>query len=51
LWRHNTGAWPAANLSDIGANVTYFPNSVPACPFDGTAYTIDATGRVVGHSH
>ena len=51
LWRHNTGAWPAANLSDISANLNYFPAGVPACPFDGTSYTIDTTGRVVGHNH
>ena len=51
LWRHNTGAWPATNLSNIGADVNYFPEGVPACPYDGTAYTIDATGRVVGHNH
>jgi len=51
LWRHNTGAWPAANLSNIGADVSYFPEGVPVCPVDGTAYTIDSTGRAVGHNH
>src|SRR3990172_12613533 len=37
LWRRNQGAYPAANLSDIGANPTYFPSGLPLCPVDGTA--------------
>ncbi len=52
LWKHNTGSWPAATLSDIGADVSYFPEGLPTCPVDGAAYTIDAnTGRVIGHNH
>jgi general secretion pathway protein G len=52
LWKHNTGSWPAANLSDIGADLDYFPEGLPTCPVDGTAYTIDAaTGRIIGHNH
>ena len=51
LWRHNTGGWPATSLSNIGADVNYFPAGVPACPVDGSAYTIDSSGRVVGHNH
>ena len=51
LWRHNTGAWPAASLSDIGANLNYFPTGVPVCPVDGSAYSINAAGRVIGHNH
>jgi general secretion pathway protein G len=51
LWRHNTGAWPATNLLNIGGDVNYFPEGLPTCPVDGTAYTIDSSGRVVGHSH
>jgi prepilin-type N-terminal cleavage/methylation domain-containing protein len=52
LWKRNTGSLPAANLSDIGANNSYFPSGVPACPVDGTAYTIDTTtGLVNGHTH
>src|SRR5688500_11519671 len=47
MWRQNTGAWPATNLSNIGANLSYFPEGVPACPVDGMAYTIDSSGRVV----
>ena len=52
LWKRVNGTYPAANLSDIGANTTYFPSSVPVCPVDGTAYTINTTtGLVIGHTH
>ena len=51
LWFRANGSWPATNLADIGADTDYFPESVPTCPVDGTTYTIDATGKVVGHSH
>jgi type II secretory pathway pseudopilin PulG len=52
LWRRNTGSYPAANLSDIGANASYFPSGLPVCPVDATAYTIDTTsGLVTGHTH
>jgi prepilin-type N-terminal cleavage/methylation domain-containing protein len=52
LWHRNHGAWPQANLADIGADAAYFPEGLPVCPVDGTAYTIDsATHRVVGHTH
>jgi len=52
MWKHNTGFWPAANLSDIGADLNSFPEGLPTCPVDGTAYTIDSnTGLVIGHNH
>ena len=51
LWMHNTGSWPAASLSDISANASYFPTGVPTCPYDGSAYTIDSAGLVIGHNH
>ena len=51
MWMHNTGSWPATNLSDIGTDINYFPEGLPTCPVDGTTYTIDSTGRVVGHDH
>ncbi len=52
LWQHNTGSWPASDLSDIGADGNYFPEGVSSCPVDGTAYAIDAsTGLVIGHNH
>jgi type II secretory pathway pseudopilin PulG len=52
LWKRNTSSYPAANLSDIGADTSYFPSGLPACPVDGTAYIINTTtGRVTGHTH
>jgi prepilin-type N-terminal cleavage/methylation domain-containing protein len=52
LWRRNNGAYPASNLSTIGADTNYFPSGLPACPVDGSAYTIDTTsGLVTGHTH
>jgi prepilin-type N-terminal cleavage/methylation domain-containing protein len=39
----DNGAWPANNLSDIGANVNYFPDGIPVNPVDGSAYTLNAT--------
>jgi prepilin-type N-terminal cleavage/methylation domain-containing protein len=52
LWYRNKAGYPAANLSDIGADITYFPQGLPTCPVDGTAYTIDTTtGKVSGHTH
>ena len=52
LWKRANGTYPTATLSDIGANTTYFPGSVPVCPVDGTAYTINTTtGLVNGHTH
>ncbi len=52
LWRRNNGSYPVANLSNIGADTAYFPNGLPTCPVDGTAYTINTTtGRVTGHTH
>jgi len=52
LWYRNKASYPAANLSDIGADISYFPQGLPVCPVDGTAYTIDTTtGKVSGHTH
>jgi hypothetical protein len=52
LWYRNKNAWPAANLSDIGADTAYFPSGLPTCPVDGSAYTIDSTThKVSGHTH
>jgi prepilin-type N-terminal cleavage/methylation domain-containing protein len=52
LWMHNTGTWPAGNLTDVGGDTNYFPSQLPTCPVDGSSYTIDPlTGRVVGHDH
>jgi general secretion pathway protein G len=52
LWYRNKNAWPATNLSDLGADAAYFPSGLPTCPVDGSAYTIDpSTHKVVGHDH
>jgi prepilin-type N-terminal cleavage/methylation domain-containing protein len=52
LWKRNKGSYPTANLSDIGADTSYFPGGLPVCSVDGTSYTIDTTtGRVIGHTH
>jgi prepilin-type N-terminal cleavage/methylation domain-containing protein len=47
----NTGNWPAMDLSDIGADINYFPDGLPTCPVTGAPYRIDATThRVIGHA-
>lgn len=51
LWMRNNGAWPANDLSVIGANVNYFPSGLPTCPVDGSVYTLNGSGRVSGHAH
>mgnify|MGYP001795951741 FL=1 len=46
-WYFEKGAWPAVNLSDIGADPSYFPHGLPTNPTNGSAYTLDtATYRV-----
>ncbi len=46
-WYIETGTWPANDLSDIGADVNYFPDGIPTNPTNGTAYTLNAaTHRV-----
>ncbi len=52
LWFRTKGSWPATGLSDISTNTTYFPEGLPICPVDGSAYQLDAaTHRVTGHAH
>ena len=52
LWYRQKAAWPRADLSDIAADPSYFPEAVARCPVDGTAYVLDATThRVQGHTH
>jgi type II secretory pathway pseudopilin PulG len=47
----NTGNWPANDLSDIGADINYFPDGLPTCPVTGAPYRLDpTTHRVIGHS-
>jgi len=52
LWYRNRGAWPAADLSDMSKDGACFPDGLPRCPVDGSAYTLDGTThRVAGHGH
>ena len=52
LWFRNKGAWPSSDLSDIGADVSYFPDGLPRCPVDGSSYDYDSsTQQVNGHAH
>ncbi|MBU1083975.1 MAG: hypothetical protein ABIG55_04270 [Candidatus Omnitrophota bacterium] len=51
-WHFEKGYWPLKDLSDIGENNKYFPEGIPTCPVDGSAYEIDETShRVTGHVH
>ena len=42
-WYIEKGAWPANTLSDIGADVNYFPDGVPVNPTNNAVYTLNAT--------
>jgi len=42
-WYFEKGAWPADDLSDIGADTSYFPSGLPSNPTCGAAYTLDST--------
>jgi len=47
----HTGTWPADDLSDIAADLNYFPSGIPTCPSSGQPYRLDpTTHRVVGHA-
>jgi prepilin-type N-terminal cleavage/methylation domain-containing protein len=47
----HTGNWPASDLSDIAADLNYFPNGIPSCSVSGEPYRLDpTTHRVVGHA-
>ncbi len=42
-WYIEKSTWPANNLSDIGADTSYFPDGVPVNPTNNSAYTLNAT--------
>jgi len=49
-YRFDSGA-PPTQLSDI-ENGDYYSGTIPNCPVDNTAYTIDpTTHRIAGHNH
>ena len=51
-WYFEKGSWPKDDLSDIAADANFFPDGIPKCPVDGSAYTLDGTThRVSGHTH
>lgn len=50
----DAGTWPVDALTDIAADVNYFPDGIPVCPVDGTVYAMDpiaGNNRVAGHAH
>ncbi len=52
LWRREHGRWPNSSLSDIGSDPTFFPEGLPQCPVDGSAYNLDSnSGRIQTHNH
>lgn len=53
-WYFDSGTWPLDALTDIAANMNYFPEGIPVCPVDGTVYAMDpliGNYRVAGHAH
>ena len=53
-WYFDNGTWPVDALTDIGADLNYFPDGIPVCPVDSTAYALDAVSgnhRIDGHTH
>ena len=44
-WYIEKGFWPAADLSDIGADPDYFPSGIPDNPLGGT-YSLNSDHRV-----
>ena len=47
-WYFEKGAYPKNNLSDIGADVQFFPDGIPVNPVSGKKYKLNAkTHRVV----
>ena len=50
LYYRNNAVWPTTAI--LSANNEYFPEGIPDCPVDGTAYLLDGTThRVIGHDH
>ena len=42
-WYFEKGSYPQLNLSDIAADVQYFPEGIPQNPVDSSSYQLDAT--------
>lgn len=53
-WYFDNGTWPLDALTDVEADVNYFPDGFPVCPVDATAYAMDpivGNHRIAGHAH
>ncbi len=42
-WYIDKGTWPANNLSNIGADINYFPSGIPTNPTNNAPYTLNPT--------
>lgn len=42
-WYLDKNSWPANNLSNIGADVNYFPEGIPVNPVSGVTYRLNST--------
>jgi prepilin-type N-terminal cleavage/methylation domain-containing protein len=42
-WYIEKGTWPAANMTPMSTDTSYFPSGVPTNPVTGAAYTLNAT--------
>ncbi|HUG68980.1 MAG TPA: prepilin-type N-terminal cleavage/methylation domain-containing protein [Pirellulaceae bacterium] len=52
LWLRDKGVAPAADLSDMMSNLSYFPDGAVTCPIDGSPYQLNTTTMTVnGHTH
>jgi len=44
-WYFEKGTYPETDLSDIGADATYFPNGLPTNPVNGNSYSLDPQNK------
>lgn len=42
-WYFEKGSYPKTNLSDIAADVNYFPEGIPKNPLDNSSYQLDSS--------
>jgi general secretion pathway protein G len=42
-WYVEKGAWPKDDLSDVGADASYYPQRLPTNPLDNSTYQLNAT--------
>jgi type II secretory pathway pseudopilin PulG len=46
-WYVEKGSWPADNLSDIAADISYFPNGLPSNPLNSGTYQLNPSSHRV----